>query len=234
MTDAAACVSMDERLAGEYHRSRLRMRSLVRELDPAGAQRRVPACPAWTIADLLAHLSGLAGGYGTGRVPDGDRQAWLDGFVAERSGRELGQIMAEWDGVGPLLEQEIATRPERRWPLVYDVIAHEHDLRGALGRPGARVGTTIRLGLELGLRITANDLGRYDLPALRVVAEGMNLVAGDGPPELTLEASAFEAFRLLGSRRTLAEMRAAAFAGDVDRYLPGLVHMRLPTHSLGE
>jgi hypothetical protein len=59
-------------------------------------------------------------------------------------------------------------------------------------------------------------------------------VTGTDPVGLTLEASTFEAFRLLGSRRTLEEMRAAAFTGDLERYLPGLVHMALPLHSLEE
>ena len=103
-----------------------------------------------------------------------------------------------------------------------------------MGQPGDRDGDAVWLGLELGLRITASDLARHQLPGITVVADGVELVAGDGPIELTLRATAFEAFRLLGSRRTLAEMHAADFEGDLDRFLPGLVHMRLPDDSLGE
>ena len=53
-------------------------------------------------------------------------------------------------------------------------------------------------------------------------------------PELTLTATPFEALRLLGSRRTIEQVRAADFEGDLDRYLPGLLHMDLPVDDLGE
>jgi hypothetical protein len=49
-----------------------------------------------------------------------------------------------------------------------------------------------------------------------------------------LTASAFDTLRLLGSRRTLAEMNAANFVGDLEMMLPGITHMDLPTTSLGE
>ncbi len=223
-----------ERLVTEYRRARLRLSSLLVDVDAPTAARAVPACPAWTVADLVAHLAGLADGYGTGRVPDADRQQWLDGLVTERRGRPVADVVAEWNRAGPSMEQAIADQPGRRWPLVYDVIAHEHDLRGALGHVGDRDDAAVWLGLELGLRITTGDLARHDLPGITVVADGVELLAGDPPTGLTLRATAFEAFRLLGSRRTWEEMGSAVVTGDLDRFLPGLVHMRLPDRSLGE
>jgi uncharacterized protein (TIGR03083 family) len=227
-------VADDRRLAGEYGAARARVRALLENIDEDAAQRRVPACPAWTVADLVAHLAGLAVGYGGGRGPEGDRQVWLEGLVTARRGAPVEALLEEWEGAGGPMEQAIGADPQRLWPLVYDVIAHDHDLRNALGRPGERDGEAITLGLRLGLRITARDLAQHDLPAVRVHCGGEALVAGDEPVGLTLEASTFESFRLLGSRRTLAEMREAAFTGDLERYLPGLVHMQLPVESLRE
>jgi hypothetical protein len=159
---------------------------------------------------------------------------WLEELVTARRGSAVKALLEEWEGAGAQMEEAIGADPQRLWPLVYDVIAHEHDLRNALDRPRDHDGEAIGLGLRLGLRITARDLAQHGLPSVRVRTGGEELVAGGGPPGLTLEASAFEAFRLLGSRRTLAEMRAAAFMGDLERYLPGLVHMQLPIESLGE
>jgi uncharacterized protein (TIGR03083 family) len=221
-------------LAVEYREGRRRVRTLFEDVDEGADQRSVPACPAWTVADLLAHLAGLAVGYGSRAVPESDRQLWLDGLVTVRRGATVADLIDEWEGAGPAIERAIAADRDRLWPLVYDVIAHEHDLRNALGRPGDRDGAAIGLGLRLGLQITGRDLARHDLPAVRVLAGGRDLVAGTGTIGLTLEASTFEAFRLLGSRRTLDEMRTAAFTGDLDRYLPGLVHMQLPAQSLEE
>ena len=75
---------------------------------------------------------------------------------------------------------------------------------------------------------------KHGLPAFRLVTDDGVHVVGEGEIGLTLEASRFEALRLLGSRRTMDQLRAAAFTGDLDRYLPGLVHMALPAEDLGE
>lgn len=64
--------------------------------------------------------------------------------------------------------------------------------------------------------------------------DGDDHVVGDGEVGLTLETSSFEALRLLGSRRTIDELRAAPFTGDLDGYLPGLVHMELPDVAVAE
>jgi uncharacterized protein (TIGR03083 family) len=164
--------SVDERLAVAYREARQRVRSLLGDVDYGAYQRTVPACPAWTVADLLAHLAGLAVASGGGRMPTGDRQAWLDGLVTARRGSMVGEVSEEWEEAGPTMERAIATDPQHLWPLVYDVIAHEHDLRNALGRPGERDSDAITLGLLLGLRITERDLGRHGLPGIRVLAGG--------------------------------------------------------------
>ena len=104
----------------------------------------------------------------------------------------------------------IEDKPHRWWGLVYDLLVHEQDLRGATGRPGERDGDGVHLATELGLRLVATDLAKHGLPAFRLVTVEGARVVGDGEPELTLETSSFEALRLLGSRRTIAQMRAAA------------------------
>lgn len=224
---------VDGRLADEYRRARQRMTALAGTLD-AGDPPAVPACPAWTVGELLAHVTGLASDLGAGRRPDGDTQAWVDGQVAERRGRAPAAIAAEWDAAAPDFEALIAAKPHRWWGLVYDVLVHEHDLRGALGRPGERDGESVQVATVLGLRLVAADLAKQGLPAFRLVADGEEHVVGEGAAELTLEATPFEALRLLGSRRTIEQLRAASFTGDLDRYLPGLLHMDPPPHDLAE
>ena len=61
-----------------------------------------------------------------------------------------------------------------------------------------------------------------------------DLVVGEGEVQLELATEPFECLRLLGSRRTVEELRAAPFVGDLDRYLPGIVHMDVPSSSLME
>ena len=47
-------------LAGAYADARGRLQNLLAGLDQAGLAARVPACPAWTALDVLAHLAGIA------------------------------------------------------------------------------------------------------------------------------------------------------------------------------
>jgi hypothetical protein len=122
---------------------------------------------------------------------------------------------------------------------VADAMVRELDLYGAVdSQPAAIDDDGLDVALQLGLRLVAGDLTKHDLAGFQLVtidgAERRTFMVGGGDPELTLEATSFEALRLLGSRRTDDELRAARFSGDLDRYLPGLVHMDLPTTSLGE
>src|SRR5215207_10382632 len=123
---------VDARLADEYRAARHRMSEIATQLDADAATIGVPACPAWTTSDLLAHVTALAVDLGAGRRPDGDTQAWVDAQVADRRGRTLDALVAEWDIGAPAFEAMVAERPHRWWGLVYDVLVHEQDLRGAV------------------------------------------------------------------------------------------------------
>jgi uncharacterized protein (TIGR03083 family) len=226
---------VDAVAAAEYRNARERMQELASTLTDELAARTVPACPEWTVHDLFSHVTGIAADLSAGRRPDGGgTQAWVDRQIAERRSRPLADVVAEWSEAGPAFESMIDARPDRLWGLTYDIVVHEHDLRNAIDAPGERDSDGVRVALQLGLRIVETDLAGRGLPAFRVVADGAEYVVGEGTPELTLEATAFEALRLLGSRRTLDQLRAAAFTGDLDRYLPGLAHMELPHADLGE
>ena len=224
---------VDARLAAQYRAARERMTALVEEGGDAG-RAPVPACPAWTAADLVAHVTGLAADLGAGRRPGPDLQVWVDQLVEDRRDRSVADVAAEWTETAPSFEAMVEDKPYRWWGLVYDVLVHEHDLRGALERPGERDGEAVDVALALGLRLVQGDLDKHGLPAFRLVTDDGVHVVGEGEFGLTLEASRFEALRLLGSRRTMDQLRAAAFTGDLERYLPGLVHMALPAEDLGE
>jgi uncharacterized protein (TIGR03083 family) len=226
--------ALDARMAQEYREARTRMQAFAADLTPGDGARVVPACPEWTVHDLFAHVAGVSGDLAAGRFPQGDTQAWVDAHVADRRDVPFDAVVDEWSQAGPAFEELIAAKPHRWWGLTYDAIVHELDLRGAVGDTGGRDTDSVRFGALLGLRLIDADLAKHGLPAMRAVVDGVEHVVGEGEPELTLEASSFEALRLLGSRRTLDELRSASITGDLDRYLPGLTHMSLPTRSLGE
>ena len=221
-------------LAAEYRNARERMQQLATDIDDAAASTVVAACPAWTVKDLFAHVTGIAVDLGSGNSPKGDTQAWVDRQVDERRPRSLSSIVDEWSQAAPRFEAMIEAAPPQLWGLTYDTVVHEHDLRAAIARPGARDSEGVRVAAELGLNLVKGDLAKAGLPAVRVSFGGREYVVGKGDPELSWSGSAFECLRHLGSRRTADEMRAAGFEGDLDRFLAGLLHMDLPVRSLGE
>ncbi|MBU3687960.1 MAG: hypothetical protein B7C54_10025 [Acidimicrobiales bacterium mtb01] len=223
-----------EELRDQYRASRLRMETVAASLSDDDARKIVSACPEWTVRDLFSHVTGIAADLSGGKPPQGDSQAWVDRQIDERRDRSLSSVVDEWHEKAPAFEEMIAASPKGLWGLTYDTVVHEHDLRTAVDRPGDRDSEGVRLAARLGLRLVKMDLAKSGLGAFRAVIDGEEVVVGEGEPELTLRTSAFECLRLLGSRRTRDEMRAAPFEGDLDRYLAGIVHMDLPVRSLGE
>ncbi len=220
--------------AAEYAATRGRVRELLAGASGGDAARTVPACPDWTVHDAVAHLAGVCADLAARRLPDGDTQAWVDRQVAERSDHSVAELLDEWDANGPTFEAAIRKSPVNMGGLLYDVVAHEHDLRGALGRPGDRDTDGVRLSNEIILGMVDADLRTNDLPAVTLCDGDTAWTVGEGEPELRVELSPWELMRFLGSRRTREQMLAVPAEGDTERFLPGLAHLPLPEHDLGE
>jgi uncharacterized protein (TIGR03083 family) len=223
--------------AEEYAACRARVRELLADADGSVASTVVPACPEWTVHDLCAHLAGVpAALVARDNPPPGDNQDWVDAHVAARADRPLGAVLDEWDEVGPSFEGIMRKVPRAFGGLIYDAVAHEHDLRGALGRPGARDSDGVAASLEIVVGMVERDLAdKGPVPGtLRLNAGGKTWVLGSGAPEVALETEPFELLRLLGSRRSREQLEAAGWQGDVQPFLGALAHMPLPDQPLVE
>jgi Mycothiol maleylpyruvate isomerase N-terminal domain len=82
-------------LAAAYGTTRARITALLAD-GQGHANTPVPACPAWTVSDLCAHLAGVPADLVARRKPGADIQAWVDGHVAERKARPVAELLAEW------------------------------------------------------------------------------------------------------------------------------------------
>ncbi len=194
--------------------------------DPAAADRRVPACPEWRVKDVVAHLAGLAADWRAGNLTTYGTDEWTAAQVEERRERGLAEVVAEWAehaaAIAPALADPAAAGVPTYMPAVVitDLAAHEHDIRHALDRPGARDSQAVQVGLGShvgGLRLHFGGLG---LPPLRVVAEGWReWMVGRGEPVATVRGSAFELFRATGGRRTPEQVRALDWEGDAEPFV---------------
>jgi uncharacterized protein (TIGR03083 family) len=235
-----------EEYGAEYGESRHRIRGIIEWAlhDAARSESlpstMIPACPDWSVTGLLAHLAGVTRDLVERKNPGPDVQAWVDSHVEQRAGRTLGSILDEWDEYSPRFEDLIARHPRAFSGLVLDVIAHEHDLCSAIGIVGDRSTRGVRAAMLVEAKqILDRDLPKAGLGAARFVADDEEWICGTGDIGLSLDLSGlpngtWELTRLLGSRRSLAQLRTYGWQGDLDGYVAGIAHMPLPESDLVE
>ncbi len=132
LPDVCGTVPRMDDLFEPYQRTRARVSTLFLDATPEALARTVPACPAWTVHDLAAHLAGVPATLAAGSLPSGDVNAWLQGIVDERRDTDVGDLMQEWHAQDATIEPML----QGMGSLMFtDVTIHEHDLRGALGEP---------------------------------------------------------------------------------------------------
>ena len=160
----------------------------------------MPACPLWSVRDLVAHLTGVAEDSLHGRFFDGAvgawadpalavrREAWTAGQVEARRDLDRDRLVAELERHGQALVRALrrgdsAATDVPAWMIgapVADLAVHLDDLREALGlppEPDTLVGThgfagyRAWLGDRLAARRTrAAAARRPDRPVLGVGA----------------------------------------------------------------
>jgi uncharacterized protein (TIGR03083 family) len=216
----------------EWSRAQQRVIELVTDLPPERAALQVPACPDWTVHDLLAHMVGLGVDVVAGDEPDDHNEAWTGKHVAERRDRDVAELVAEWQGVAEPLRAWMRANTVR--PLG-DVIIHEQDLRGALGARGAQDTE----GLHA---IRERFVGRFaprvaDLPPIALVGDTWTWTSGGSVDDaaVVVRATDFDLARALVTRRSAAQLRSWTARGDIRPYLDAFAMLGpLPSVDLSE
>src|SRR5215831_272712 len=138
---------MSESHAVAYKALRGRVREVVEAADPAALDTVVPATPEWRARDVLAHLVGVTDDVVNGRLDGIASDPWTQAQVDARRDRPAAELLAEWDETAPQFESMLAAAPaEIAGQALFDAATHEHDLRNALGTPGARESDAVDSG----------------------------------------------------------------------------------------
>ncbi|MGI9052697.1 MAG: maleylpyruvate isomerase family mycothiol-dependent enzyme [Ilumatobacteraceae bacterium] len=198
-------------VGAHYRASRERLTDLLADLDAGDWSQPVPACPGWRVHDVVAHLVGVIEDGMAGKL-DGPPD---DSVTAEEVLRHRddapAELLARWQELAPLFEAVVTEREV--WPAAFDALSHEHDIRGALGRPGSRSDVSVQLAAQLlieGLDVAA--VVHADLEHASVSSPPV-----DGP-QLTVRTTAFEVLRLRLGRRSRDQVLALEWSsppGDV-------------------
>lgn len=221
-----------------YRQGRARMVALVHDLDPAGAATIVPASPAWTVADVMAHMAGIAADVTAGKVEGAGTDAWTDDQVASRKGTPIAELVAEWEANAAGVEAMLGAVPARAGlRVVADLVTHEHDIRGALGRGGDRDSPGVEAALQayvggLHARLKGKGLG-----PLRLVAGNEEWVVGagdDAEPQATVRAEPFDLFRALSGRRSRSQIEDLDWEGSPSPFVDHFSQYGYPSQELVE
>jgi uncharacterized protein (TIGR03083 family) len=225
-----------EECAFEYDRCRQRVTDMLTQAD---ADVVVPTCPEWTVADACAHLAGIPASLVAGDTPGADAQPWVDADIDKRRGRSISSLLDEWAEVTPAFQAMMVAGGGRLGGLLYDVIAHEHDLRHAVGRPGARNDRGVVVSMDFERLILSGDLKRRGSGTVEVRSADGEWSAGSSGPTVTLDLTShpegtFELLRLMGSRRSAAQVDRYPWTGSWRELEDGIFHMPLPATDIIE
>lgn len=192
----------DDDVRTAYLEVRDRVIGLLADLGDADGDLQVPACPAWTVRDLVAHFVGVPDDILAGRMDGVGSTAWTQAQIDRHFTTSLDELRvllaaqaAAFDPVLQLIPAPINSQ------LVMDAVTHEHDLRGAIGRPGAIDSLAVRVAVA------------WLLQAGIVVPEVVESIE-------SAEVAPFEVMRALSGRTSRRRMNELGLPGDhIDRAL---------------
>jgi uncharacterized protein (TIGR03083 family) len=207
-----------------------RVDGLVRGRDGI-AELPVPACPGWTIRQVVAHLAGVAQDIVSLNLEQKGTGPWADAQVARLGGHSIDDLLNLWrQSLDPVAANLALASDAGGCQLVFDTLTHEHDIRGALSEPGSRVGD-LAFKAALGFATTMGDqfIRHAGLPALQLSTPTVGSVQLGDPHtacgHVALRISDFEALRSFGGRRSVGQLLALPWDGNPADLMPAFTQV---------
>ncbi len=214
----AGCVirAHDVDCGAAYEAVRAELVALVAAASAEERERAVPATPAWSVLDVVAHVVGLAVDLNAGRFPGEEgADAWTERQVTERRGRSLDQLAGEWDEAGPIFAEGLRTFGyEVGCHFLADLLAHRADVGAALGHPGLPPSPARTAGVDWYLDVAHLRLVEAGRGGVEMIVDGEAIRLGPEPVLASVALDGFEAFRALGARRSLGQLAGLPWQGD--------------------
>lgn len=227
-------------LASAFREIRLALSEELHAADESAWAARIPIRPEWSVKDTVAMLAGFAKALVEGAWRADYSDAWSDpsvrtrllnafnGFIMLRRDRSGPEILAEWESHAVRLERMMngdepfpeGIHPFAGWTYLWAVVQNSHNVWGALGiAPSVRDSEATEMVLESAIYWLDMRLQATGGPALRLRSGDREWVVGDGIPQATVTAPAFELFRALSGRRSLKQIESFDWDGDPTPYL---------------
>jgi hypothetical protein len=227
-------------LAAAFREMREALAHDLLDIEPERWNTALPTRTEWTVKDTVAMLAGFAEALIEGMWTEDYSDAWadprmrdqlhdaFDRLIAQRKDLTGPKILEEWARHAVHLERmmdgeesfPIGTHPFAGWSYLWAVVQNSHNVWTALGIiPRARNFQATLLCLESAVIWLDMRLQATGRPALRIRAGDREWVVGDGVPQASVTAPAFELFRALSGRRSMDQIRSFTWDGDRDLFL---------------
>jgi uncharacterized protein (TIGR03083 family) len=214
-----------------YRQGHGRVAAMVAGLGEFELARTVPACPEWTVRDLVAHLAGSAADVAGRRTAGMPGPAWAASQIEARRSRAMSELLAEWEEHAGATAEAIE---DRRVPagVLHELLVHEGDLVETLGTtqpPWDGWAGAARLVVR---QVVRGIRGSHSLVVRSAGTEwrspddaGERRGPGAGSPartRSTVTVDFYELYRGLHSRRSRAQMRGWDWDGSPEPWVDAL------------
>jgi len=183
-----------EQVCEAYTELRARVTEMMQSLTLEQAQAIVPHCPQWTVKDCLAHMIGVPEDVINGQMDGVASEAWTNRQVQRHAQDSVADLLAVWESNAAVFAKILLNIPQ---PVIsqfmFDQTTHEHDIRRAVSKPGAR--DTLAVAVAEGF--IRNSLAQNTDPAIAELANH--------------KLTGFEYLRSLSGRRSRAQILRNGF-----------------------
>lgn len=194
-----------------------RVIALLRSLPEDADELVVPHCPLWTVAELASHIMGVNDDIVNGRLEGVATNEWTQAQVERHRGKSLRNIADEFEALAERFDPLLPHIPAMaRSQMTMDAVTHEHDLRHAVGQPGARDSAAVSVAAAW----------------LRQWVSGRNVPQSDSL--FTAGLSEFDLVRCLTARRSLSQAERLGLPSDVLAAVQAGSPFRPPAHPVVE
>jgi uncharacterized protein (TIGR03083 family) len=204
-----------------YRAERRQLLDLLRPLPEEALRTVVPATPAWSVQDVVAHLTGITADLNALRFDVATPEQWTARQVAERRGASLADLEAEWEREAPRFEEGLELLGyELGSHYVGDLLQHSCDVREALDLAPVDDDLALAVALDFYVDTFSQTLTAADAGAVEVRVGDETWTAGAGEVVATVTAERLPLLRAFGGRVGDDDVRAFAWSGAVDAVLP--------------
>jgi uncharacterized protein (TIGR03083 family) len=206
-----------DEIADIYRDARARVVTLIGSLSDDQLALQVPGTPKWSVRDLIGHFVGCPVAMMAGQFEGAGSDEWTQAQVDARRDNSVAELMAEWQAGSDAIDAAIRAG-DVPVQVALDIVAHELDLRGAIGASGHPDPLALRFLVNgFGARVKS-VVGKTELAPVELRDPDSGWSAGTSGG-VVAEASEFEWARALTGRRSNDQVRGYEWTGDPAPYL---------------